>query len=390
MIRSFLFASILLATPALAFVSPEHKEAGDQGFAGAVAEYQRTENADPLAHLSGVRKDGQIFTGVGPDYKSLVGWFGFGELVAIYGDMRATVEELNSADSAPHVPGLKNVAATGDYAHNKPERDRMMELAFVNETHFSGKALAAYVKWHDLALTTALRRDRHWLALHYEALGLHSLTDLFAPGHMLVDREQTMTLLQKAGAVARAAHDELHQGMKKLLHAEWDYFRAKKDALKAELVYGFFANLYHNGFNFHGATVSNLRGESWRAFGDHRLHHSENGQDLTAAQRAQLKSAVSTSVLQVLRVANHQPPPLPGHRFAALQYLPIRYRNAATCQDLSKEKLPAVAAVFKQGRGLAKAGGLDAGLLLAKPIPDGDVAYLDEVRRHCDKACAGQ
>jgi hypothetical protein len=380
----------LRAAPALAFAPPEHKEIGDGAFALAVTTYERAEGKDPLEGMPRVRggEEATIYAGFGEGHATELGYFSFGDLVAIYGDMRATVDELNDARSLPHVKGLKAVTSTGDYAHNKPERDRMLELAYVNETHFSGKAVEAYVKWHDTALRTATDKNNAWLALHYEALALHSLTDVFAVGHMLVDRESTMQLLEKAKAVDAKAQQEVHNGLVALLHGEWDFFRAKGEASQAKLLYGFVANLYHNAFNHYGATVLNMRGEKWQAFGDHRFHYSERGHELTLRQRANARQAVSTSILQVLRVANHKPPPLPGQRYAALQYIPVRYRNAITCAAPSHEKLPILKAALKQNLGLVKDGGLNPELLKQQKIPDGDVKYIELVRKYCDKACA--
>jgi hypothetical protein len=390
-------ASVLLASltalPALAFVSPEHKEIGDTGFAAAVADLQRQAHADPLAGLAGVTAAPgglvSIYAGYGANQATELGRFSFGDLVAIYGDMRATVEELNDAASKPDVAGMKAVAATGDYQHNKPERERALEIAYTNETHFSAKALEAYVQWHDVALRTAATdRSRAWKALHYEALALHSLTDIFAVGHMLVDRERTMSLLEAARAVDAKAHEELHKGIRAFLHGEWDAFRARDERWKAKVLYGFFANVFHNGFNHWGADVTNLNGDTWRAFGDHQYRVQKGGTEVTAGQRAVLKTAVSTSVLQVLRLLRGLPPPLPGLRFAALRYVPVHHRNAATSVEPSAEKLSVVKAALKQNFALLRDGGIDPALLQKRPVPAGDVAYLDALKKHCDKACA--
>jgi hypothetical protein len=288
------------------------------------------------------------------------------------------------------VGDLKAVAATGDYPHHKKIRDRALQIAYVNEAHFSAKALEAYVKWHGAALDTALRdKARPWKALHLEALALHSLTDMFAVGHMLVDRDITMAMLKEAGVLQKEATGELHQGLRQAFHGAWDFFRASDEKLQAKILYGFFANIYHNGFNHFGADVCNLRGDCWRAFGDHKYRVQEGGREVTAGQRAALSGAVTTSVAQVLRAAAGLPPPLPGTRFAALQYLPVRYRNAVTSLDPSREKTAVLEALVKENVRLASEGGIDPQLLKRKPVPDGQVGYLDALRRLCDRVCQG-
>jgi hypothetical protein len=345
---------------------------------------------DPLANLAGIKPGAvpQIFAAAGKDSQQELGWFAFGQLVAIYGDMRANVDELNDPHSRPFVTGLKAVADTGDYAHNKPERKRMLELAYVNETHFSGKAVEAYVHWHDQALRTAATdKHRPWLALHYEALALHSFTDLFAVGHMMVDRERTMSLLSVAEKTEAKATAELKSGVRHALEGGLEFFRFYSEEAKAKLLFGFFANLSHNGFNFHGAEVTDLRGRSWQAFGDHRFRVTQNGREITAAQRESIRQGVAESVAQVLRALNGKPPPIPSRRYEALAHLPVHFKHAATCVALSKEGLTTVRALLKQNFGLLTEGGLDPGLLKTQPIPDGDVPYVAAVRQHCDAAC---
>src|SRR5205814_400188 len=131
------------------------KEIGDVGLAAAVAFYQRNTKTSPFEGAERIEPSGKltsIYAGSGEGLAEEVGWFSFGDLVAIYGDMRATFEELNDAASKPRAQALRAVAATGDYAHNKPEQARMLALAYVNETHFAGKAAEAYVRWHAQAL----------------------------------------------------------------------------------------------------------------------------------------------------------------------------------------------------------------------------------------------
>lgn len=77
----------------------------------------------------------------------------------------------------------------------------MVGMAMTNTYHFGVHALRWYVAMHRQALLlaahaagarvageTARARALFNAALHYEAHACHSLTDLFAPGHMTVDR----------------------------------------------------------------------------------------------------------------------------------------------------------------------------------------------------------
>jgi len=382
------------AAPAAAFTPPEHKELGDHGFAAAVLEFQRLEGRSPFAGHARIRpgQNGNAWTyaGFGPEAKFEIGWFSFGDMVAIYGDMKKSFGEFNSAQTKAHVQGLKTVAATGDYEHNKPERARMMELALTNETHFSGKAVAAYVRWHDMALKTAALPGQLWKALHYEALALHSLTDVFSVGHMLVDRDKTMALLAQARQLHRKAHDQMHQGLLLWFAGSWNFWRAKGEEERATLLYGFYANIYHNGFNHHGAVISNLRGDTWKGYGDHKLHWTVGGVEQTATQRLMARSAVGTSIMQVLKAGNGKVGHAPGHRYAALLFLPVRYRGAITSADPWEQTTSIVTAAFKQHFRFGREGGIDPKLLRPKRVPDGEVPYIGFVRQSCAAACAGR
>src|SRR5207244_2300265 len=67
--------------------------------------------------------------------------------------------------------------------------DEMMRIAAINDWHFSSAALAWYIGMHRMALkyvALAVHDPVYWNhALHYEANALHSLTDLFAFGHVV-------------------------------------------------------------------------------------------------------------------------------------------------------------------------------------------------------------
>ena len=73
--------------------------------------------------------------------------------------------------------------------------DEMMRIAVTNDWHFSDAAVAWYVGMHRLALhyVDLARTDpKYWNhVLHYEANALHSLSDLFAFGHVVTSRDET-------------------------------------------------------------------------------------------------------------------------------------------------------------------------------------------------------
>ncbi|HXS82445.1 MAG TPA: hypothetical protein VN896_06945, partial [Methylomirabilota bacterium] len=88
-----------------------------------------------------------------------------------------------------------NTAADDQYYDAGWWGDEMIRIAGTNDWHFSSAAIAWYVGMHRLALiyVDRARTDpRFWNhALHYEANGLHSLTDLFAFGHIVANRDRT-------------------------------------------------------------------------------------------------------------------------------------------------------------------------------------------------------
>ena len=90
------------------------------------------------------------------------------------------------------------IAQGEDVGKFKREQRYMIELAANNVTHFSGVAVRTYAKWHARALNLARDKNRLWEALHYEALALHSFTDLFAFGHMNQNRKLSNELIQKS------------------------------------------------------------------------------------------------------------------------------------------------------------------------------------------------
>jgi hypothetical protein len=184
---------------------------------------------------------------VGAADRSSGEWFTFGDLVSLYGDFRRIITcDAKAANSdcrltnpPKPLPGNYNPAkftkqrykAMKDLAqgwnfwdanlitsqassvlvtnrgviegknHQGAWSDEFYKIAKGNHWHFSPTALKWYVAMHRQAFymmskaaraKNAEERQRLiWKAMHYEGHALHSLTDLFAPGHVMVDRYVT-------------------------------------------------------------------------------------------------------------------------------------------------------------------------------------------------------
>jgi hypothetical protein len=176
--------------------------------------------------------------------------------------------------------------------------DEMLRIANVNDWHFSEVAIAWYVGLHRLALLAAdsARRDpAHWVtALHYEASALHSLTDLFAFGHVVTNRDESSygmvnrASLTKAPAYrwmehaialggGRRAGDGVVSLTGKL--PEIAATAGPRDALLLTyrgtwLRWAKNEHTYHDTFNKSGAQVRNLNGDAFHIYGDGQLHRS--------------------------------------------------------------------------------------------------------------------
>lgn len=282
----------------------------------------------------------------------------FGDLVALYGDFRRTVYEgkltqspknLNIKFNGTHnkycpsnVDGelyLKSIAfglwppfgSAGNFiTHSKFGSDynnagwwgdEMMRLANVNETHFSNVAVAWYVGMHRLALfyvDKALEEnDAEFLnlALHYEASALHCLTDLFAFGHVVTNRDQSSygtmkkdALLDKApylwmentirlGGGTRDNNGllSLNQNLPEIetKNNVRDDFLPSYFSLNPATTWANWARIehdYHDKFNKSGAKVRNFNGSLFRIYGDGKLH------DLDVSSRRVIEDAVTASV----------------------------------------------------------------------------------------------
>jgi len=336
---------LLFAAPALGFVPPEHKRIADAGAARALASaglpwkhgdrawvkasaspradgavWLEARGDDPIAAMPGA-KGTPVLVWAG-DAKA-GDWFTFGDLVAIYGDMRekvacdpaasacrfgktrsshARLREL--AKNGRNLPGGKTteeaIAAAAAKVTDADTRGAVAIL-FRNGNHFSTRGVQRYAEMHRAALASAQKAGQSgdlrwlWAALHQEAAGLHSLTDLFALGHMVVHRHDS-------GSMARLL--SIRDG------------------------------LVHNAFNKAGATVANLAepNRKWRAFGDHKLVARVGRRILNPDQGPMAVRAVETALKTVLHAweaarARRRPDPAP-RPFEALRLLPICIQDA--------------------------------------------------------------
>ncbi len=265
--------------------------------------------------------------------------FTFGELMAFYGDYRRTVSVApggegyltnldlptvyfrrgnltNSAYAPDPLPASKylqaiasglvppygswgntlSYTARDEYQDAGWWGDEMMRVAAINDWHFSNVAIAWYVGEHRLALhyvEKAKTDPNAWItALHHEANALHSLTDLFCTGHLVVSRDRTaygimrrsgvlntptvgwMNNVISIGGGKRDASGRL--ALNSSLPAITDPPAPRNNTLDWSVSFindgpAAKENDYHNSFNKHGAVVRNLAGDKFQIFGDSKL-----------------------------------------------------------------------------------------------------------------------
>ncbi|MBI3070599.1 MAG: hypothetical protein HYY84_00590 [Deltaproteobacteria bacterium] len=269
-------------------------------------------------------------------------WMTFGDLVAIYGDLSDNPDELLSND-ANYNETLKT--HVGEQAEAPSwEVSRYLSRASVNEDHFSVGAVAAYRKWHFKAIKAAYeavqdfknnipaRNKKMNLALHYEARANHNLTDLFSAGHLFSDRKENV-------AMTNDALDYIMQINKPdgIVGLVTKFFKniSKVNELIEGCAGSVVDRLMHDGYNYCGADVKNLRKKEWRLYGDARFTMTaQHGKDETYG-------AVETSIRSLLDafegfLAGDDEPQLHDSKYyQALRYIPVLYKDACTYDLLS-------------------------------------------------------
>ncbi len=197
--------------------------------------------------------------------------------------------------SAGNVTG-NTAKGSGDYWDAGWWGDEMLRIAMVNDWHFSNVAVAWYVGMHRLALLyadSARENPAYWVkALHYEANALHSLTDLFAFGHVVTNSDRpSHGLIQNSGLkdkpVYRAMEHALLMGggqrdddgvlrldaaLKALTTSSPP--RNASQEINSTVALGAYKvaeKVYHDAFNEWGGKVRNLRGDEFSILGDGQL-----------------------------------------------------------------------------------------------------------------------
>jgi hypothetical protein len=373
--KTIIIATLVLLAgqqPASAFKVQEHKQIGDRAFLIALKQSRVADLLDREPHIDR-RKQTIGATVKGREFSR----FTFGDLTAIYGDQIEGVEVLNSdrftighyKTARERSDVLKHIVSKGYdavLAKYPVERRQVINLALDNDTHFSGVALRTYVKQHRRALQLARQPGKLWLALHYEALALHSFTDLFAFGHMMEDRELTRKL---TNATRQAENGS------KLAGALSNLITKPASAIMAADV-----NYLHNALNFRGAQLTNLKGETWTGYGDGKYRASDRQQQI-------IVSATAASIGEVLRAAMDPRKPDP-EQYRAVCRLPIRYDNAYWPRPIALQG-PRLAMLGKRmhdmGRPLEKNGfDFSLGILAYENRSRrGSVSYISEVLAIC-------
>lgn len=221
----------------------------------------------------------------------------------------------------PPYGGLGNQFQNTAYASEELDAgwwgDEMLRIANVNDWHFSQAAVAWYVGMHRLALKyVALARsdNRYWnVALNYEASALHSLTDLFAFGHVVTSRDRTsfaiMGINKLTGDPAYAWMENVSAmgggyrdpgtgkvELTSILPNIADMTNNRNDFMETDRgSWAFVAKTehdYHDQFNNGGATVMNLKRQEFSIFGDAKLRFTPEATQrvIVEAVRASIQS----------------------------------------------------------------------------------------------------
>ena len=353
-------------------------------------------------------------------------WFTFGDLVSLYGDFRRIItcdakpgnsdcrltdpprpmtRNYNPAKfTKARYKAMKDLAQGWNFWDDSPQCkygaialtnngviegkntqsawcDEFFKIAKGNHWHFGPTALKWYVAMHRQAFflmaQAAATKDKAkrqrfiWKALHYEGHALHSLTDLFAPGHVMVERYVTTNkILKKSRARepfpswqaeiwkttfangapnAQLLKKPSFRGIKRITQNDLNVLTGPTDTVTARQA-RYEAN-FHDGFNAAGADVRNLKGGStsprfvsprqhselpqiWRAFGDGSLYAYEGERRLNPGQGEWAAAAVEDSIRSlfdgyqaILKGGDPAQLSMAPALFDALADLPIEMRN---------------------------------------------------------------
>ncbi|HET8712325.1 MAG TPA: hypothetical protein VFM23_01425 [Gemmatimonadales bacterium] len=174
--------------------------------------------------------------------------------------------------------------------------DEMMRIANVNDWHWQQAAVAWYVGMHRMALKYALlaRTDsRYWVqALHHEASALHSLTDLFAYGHVIVSRDRTSWEIMGDNSLRSTATYAWMENVIAMGGGNRDQGTGKvsvgatlpplqtSDAPRQDMLESYQSGWgtisltehnYHDAYNAAGATVMNMKRQTFHIYGDYKM-----------------------------------------------------------------------------------------------------------------------
>jgi len=229
--------------------------------------------------------------------------------------------------------------------------DEMLRIANINDWHFSNAALAWYIGMHRLALyyaNFAQTDPAYWnVALHHEANALHSLTDLFAFGHIVTNRDETSYGIMKddgllnyvsymamqhglaLGGASRDASGRIALSSNLPLAAPGSSVRNDFQPSYRPVAWTAWAKWehdYHDYFNNSGAQVRNLQGQSFYIYGDAKLRNMSDGTKriMADAVTASLQSLFDAYETLKSGSATVDQLAAPGSSlFAALKLIPV-------------------------------------------------------------------
>jgi hypothetical protein len=237
-------------------------------------------------------KSGDVIVWVGDRTGAGPGWASYGDLVAIYGDHKTGIDATSYNTGSELQKFMYNARKSLDALDVD-----LLHLASTNFDHFSEAAVLKYKEQHLAALREASKAviegdmKYMWRALHQEAHAAHMLSDVFASGHLMMDRRPTAT------AMDQWYEDVLHiQDFSGYLKARGPMLQLGTTQLVDRVV--------HNCYNDGGvrvksrrdlkADVSAGRAEDsnevwWRAYGDGKFFdndHTNRQHAIDAVQRS--------------------------------------------------------------------------------------------------------